>query len=236
MQRAEIWMQNEIEISGHGWIQESEDGWLTLLDGENGQCHLFAERHHAQKAYRKAFALFLRYNIPIRQGTFLHCAAIQVEQQTFLFLASSNTGKTTLSQKATQNGYPVLSDELVFVAPLALEFVAHGTPAGEISDGPIQGVIAAVFFLQQGPGLVLSRLSASRAFERAWADSLYRDQVLDIGHQSFVFQNNLVDTEDRKLIFDQWYALFSVVPCFELALSLDFDDWDVLIDAVSAAR
>jgi len=204
----------------NGLIQASEKPWVVRLDKENPAklCTVFTTKEAYGQAIIGALSLYYRYNLGILNGSFFHGAGIQVFDRAFIFLATSGTGKTTLARQASQYGFPILSDEIVYIEYRENEIIAHGTPFSKISDGPIMSPVSAFFFLKQSASTELIQIGTIEAVARAWSDSLYNTPY---------FSN-----EQRALCFDKWFELFRAYPCFELGIPLNFHDWEQLIQVV----
>jgi hypothetical protein len=212
------------------FVQEQEAGWLAFLDRATGHCKLFTARACQERAYLRVIALFLRHRIPLSSGTFVHGAGIEIDGRALLFPAPGGLGKTTLSRKAAERRFRILSDDQVFVARGGDSFMMHGTPFGQLSDGPFAGPIGGIFFLKWGRETSFSPLTVPQAFVRAWPDSLYRVIVRDLDDRLIVYKNTLADSEGRKKVFAQWCDLFASSPCYEMTFAPDFDDWDILLE------
>jgi hypothetical protein len=219
-------------------IQASDRGWMTILVGPRSHCHLFVKRSKLDKAFWGGLGLFLRYRIPPEEGTCFHAAGVKLDGRAILFLGPSGAGKTTLAIKARLARLPLLSDEQIFITwrGLGKSFIAHGTPFGRMSDGPLQAPLGAVCFLRQAPALSLTPLGGARAAAMAWSDSLYGSQFVDQSGRLMIVNNNVADAARRGRIFARWVDLFSAVPCFEMGCPLDFCNWDLLARVAGRGR
>jgi hypothetical protein len=55
----------------------------------------------------------------------------------------------------------------------------------------------------------------------AWDDSFYNTNP------------GLIESrERRRIIFNQWFDLFSSVPCFEMGIPQKFNDWSKVLELV----
>jgi hypothetical protein len=217
------------------FVQEQEPDWFAFLNPETDHCKLFTAKAGRERAYLRVIALFLRRKIPKSAGTFLHGAGIQIDDKTLLFLAPSGLGKTTLSRKAAERGFEILSDDQVFVTRRGSAFTMHGTPFGQLSDGPLAGAIGGIFFLKWGATTSFSPVTMSQALTSAWSDSLYRVIVQDLGDRLFVYKNKLSNAMERKAVFAQWCDLFAATPCYEMTFAPNFNDWDDLLERTERA-
>lgn len=106
--------------------------------------------------------------LPLLGGLPLHAAGVAIEGRGVAFFGPSGAGKTTV---ASTSPFPVLSDELVAVAP--------GRPFGLVrsgfwGEGPARGrtgpvPLALLVDLAKGPGLRLTRLRPPEAAGRLLA-------------------------------------------------------------------
>jgi hypothetical protein len=215
-------------------IQVSDKGWMAVLMGPQSHCHLFAKKSKLGKALLGALSLFLRYRIPPEEGTCFHAAGVQIDGRAMLFIGPSGVGKTTLAAKAKRARLSVLCDEQIFVTWRRREgFVAHGTPFGRMSDGPLRAPVGAVFFLRQARELSLAPLGGARAAAMAWSDGFYGPHFVAQPGRPAILDNNLADASSRGRIFSRWLDLFCAVPCFDMGCPLDFDRWDLLARAAA---
>ncbi len=231
----ELVSQHQLDTTTKHWIDLSSQKWNALFNEQDSRLVLFLKDPSVfPEAYNNTLS-FLFKLFTKDTGTFFHCAGIKVEDRCHLFLAPSGTGKTTLSLCAQKSGWPVLSDEMVFVSKNGDHFTAYSSPFGRITDGPLEVPLGGIFFLKQGGVARFSRINPSQALARAWQDSYYRDTVLDLFGQKMRFKNRIVTPAERLRIFNLWHDLFSTIPCFEMEFPIDFDDWHRLVELVENA-
>jgi len=225
----ELFLKYGLDTTTQYWITLTEKHWFCLYNRQEGHFFLFADDpHFFREAYTEVLAFLFR-QISSVSGCVFHGAAIQIEGCCYLFLGPSGTGKTTLSRQAQKKGFPVLSDETVFVSRNRNLFTAYSSPFGRICHGPREAPLAGIFFLKQGAATSFSRIiNASQALARAWQDSCYRDKVVDDFGQKMRFKNRMVTPAERLKVFNLWHEIFSTIPCFEMEFPIDFDDWDKL--------
>lgn len=204
------------QLDESSFIKVITTHWLGYIDILAHQLWLLTSQEFAGRAYADILSRYLLHAIPKHKGIFFHCAGVHIAGQTLLFLAPSGTGKTTLARLAYEKGFHVLSDETVFVSWDTAEFVAHTTPLGRLSSGPLSGPIDGVFFPHQGKTFEAQPLSAPRAVIAAWNDSYYR-------------MKGTSNADERRYIVNRWFDLFSSVPCYEMQFTRDFDEWDRLL-------
>jgi len=211
-------------------LRVSTRDWTGYMDLLARRIWLLTTQESVNEAYVGILRHYLRHIIPPHKGIFVHCAGVHIAGQTMLFLAPSGTGKTTLSRLAHEKGFHVLSDETVFISWNRAEFMAHATPLGRLSSGPLSSPIAKVFFLRQGEAFDVQPLSAPRALIAAWNDSHYRDFWTIIPGMAVVHvRNDHIGADQKRTIVNRWFDLFSSVPCYEMQFTRDFDDWDKLL-------
>jgi hypothetical protein len=110
-----------------------------------------------------------------RGGFLLHAASAVCDGQAYLFSGVSGAGKTTLSRLAPTN-VTLLTDEISYVRPCRLGYMAHGTPFwGELAK-PGENTSASVstlFFLDKGPENRVDELPPVEAVRRLMRNILF---------------------------------------------------------------
>jgi len=113
-------------------------------------------------SHRNMLAAFM----PNFSAVMLHGAGILCNGVAALFFAPDDGGKSSTIRLA--NGRPVLNDDQIILRKQNGMVIAHGTPFGPITSGPIQAKVGAIFLLEKSSHFALSRLSLSDAVEYIW--------------------------------------------------------------------
>ncbi len=129
------------------------------------------------EGFENYFRILAAYRLAELGGVLLHSAAVMVDGRAYVFFGPSGSGKTTLAQKARQEGFPVLSDDMNAIAPARGPVVVEKLPfAGELGgeSGPRQALqLAGVYRLVKGSALALRPLGRAEALARAAACAPY---------------------------------------------------------------
>ncbi|MGB8214219.1 MAG: hypothetical protein WCE68_11735 [Anaerolineales bacterium] len=96
----------------------------------------------------------------------LHGAGIIRNGVAALFFAPDEGGKSSAIKLAA--GAPVLNDDQIILRKQAGTVIAYGTPFGQVTSGPIQSKLGAIFMLEKSSHFALSPLPASAAVEFVW--------------------------------------------------------------------
>ncbi len=210
------WVKRRPSIFQTEYKRFSSKYWAFLLNDKSEEIIIFTPKKYKKDASMDAISVFIRKTIPIEKGFFLHCSSIYMNKKTLIFIGESGRGKTTIAEKAKKMNFFVLSDEIIFIEKGKTNFIAHGTPFGKVSDGYMSDKISSVFLLEQSNENKFRKMSPIQSFSRAWKDSYYRTQIVTV--------------EERKVVFNNMFNMFSALPCYEMRFRKDFDDWDKLID------
>lgn len=197
-------------------IKRTVDNWLYFMDKKENVIDVFCSKENFSKAVFKTLGIYCENSFSVLEGFFLHSSSISLRNKIFVFVGQSGSGKTTIAELSKKMCFNVLSDESTFIQELHSDFIAWSTPFGQITDGYISGKIAGFFFLKQYNENRFIKLSTAQATYQAWSDSMYRTQI--------------VTPEQRKWLFNQWFDMFSSLPCYEMRFTKDFDQWDKLIE------
>ena len=104
--------------------------------------------------------------MPNFSAIMLHGAGILRNGIAALFFAPDEGGKSSTIKLAI--GMPILNDDQIILRKQNGMVIAHGTPFGTISSGPIQARLGAIFLLQKSSQFALSPLSTADAIEFIW--------------------------------------------------------------------
>jgi hypothetical protein len=162
---------------------------------------------------RQVFATFL----PSFSALMVHCAGLIRHGRAALFLAPDEGGKTTVLRLAP-DGH-LLNDDQVIVRQEGNGFVAHGTPLGRLTDGPVHARLGGLFVLEKAPCFELVPLSPARLVETYWNEHL---------NYTFFLPRDL-----KLRAFDLAYEMCHRVPVYRMRFPKDHVDW-YAIDAALA--
>ena len=112
--------------------------------------------------HRGMFSVFM----PNFSAIMLHGAGIVRKDAAVLFFAPDEGGKSSMIKLA--DGMLVLNDDQIILREQNRVIMAHGTPFGPISSGPIQSRLGAIFLLEKSSRFALSPLSTADAIEFIW--------------------------------------------------------------------
>ncbi|MGA9356185.1 MAG: hypothetical protein WBV46_21035 [Terriglobales bacterium] len=170
-----------VRREGEEWLLERGD-FLARWDPRTGTGVV---RQNANPYSLDSVLRILHSLILARRGGFLlHAASAICDGRAFLFSGVSGAGKTTMTRIATPN-VTLLTDEISYVRPDGAgdgraagvtSYRAFGTPfagelakAGENTSAPI----AALFFLEKGPGNRIDEMPSADAVRRLMRNILF---------------------------------------------------------------
>jgi hypothetical protein len=162
---------------------------------------------------RQVFATFL----PQFSALVVHCAGLIRHGRAALFLAPDGGGKTTVLNLAP-DGH-LLNDDQVVVRQEGDGFIAHGTPFGSMTDGPVQARLGGLFVLEKAPRFELVLLQPANLVKDYWEEHL---------NYTFFLPRGL-----KLRAFDLAYEMCRQVPVYRMRFPKDYVDWDA-IDAALA--
>jgi len=218
--RLGAWVRRRGGVDNSRLIQLWQLGWLAFLLPEvNSERHwvlwMTSKATHLDMAMESCLRVYWSHAVPREAGIFVHGCAVRFGNEVSLFLGVSGVGKTTFSKLAQSRKLPVLSDERVFLQRGESEYVAHSTPFGRICDGPLQGKVSSVFFLEHAStGTEFERLRVSEALAIALRDEPYTARSFRAA--------------DRRLAFEHLADLFSSVPCYRMKFVPNSDSVDLV--------
>jgi len=201
-----------------------DDRGIIYLDRENKRVIGISDEGYYSNLLKRV--LSLGYLKASYEASFfcllLHSAGIVVDEHCFIFPALSGMGKTTISLRAKEHGLSVLSDEYVVVTKRDDVFVVHPTPFGEIGNEtrsyPLSGIIM----------LCKDQKNQIRAFP--WIEGFLRTWNGEFYYRFYYTHGNYAEK-----LFSQLMDLYKNVPCFYLNFKEDFNEWHLLLNAVSGA-
>lgn len=187
-------------------------GWRTVIDIENFKTTIFCCSGYEKKAIGASLGYFCCLRFPKENLVFFHAASCLLEGKAYIFPALSGKGKTNLSRNIAGTG-EILNDEFSCVEIMGDNYIAHGTPFGQITNGPLNGELKKIFFLEKWDRDEFTRISPIEAVKRAWNDSLYRTQ--------------LALPRERKIVFGNMFDMFKSIPCYEMRVRKNFNDFGI---------
>lgn len=163
---AEAGVMSSADSSGDWFKLMDEDAALAWIRAD-GKLALVAEA----EALVQGFDVLVRRVVPFAaalQGrVMLHASAVLAEDGVHAFIAASGTGKSTWVERMGEQGFPVLSDDLLLCLPADSGVVIPGSREDVGGDsGPS---LAAVYFLERNPNLKevsLEELADDECFKR----------------------------------------------------------------------
>jgi len=97
-----------------------------------------------------------------------HASGVVRGDRAALFLAPHAGGKTTVAQLS--NGEPILNDDHIILRKKGNVIVAHGTPLGNMTSGPCQAEIGALFMLEKASFFQLEPLPPPEFVRYLWSE------------------------------------------------------------------
>lgn len=147
----------------------------------NLACDRFEAPRTAQRAYtgQPWLVLALWAHLASRDGAYLHGALAMIGGRFVALVGPPDVGKTTLARLVAAAGQVRLSDEHVFVRrqPEGLRAYACPWPGVPAKATTLDGPLAAVFCLRQGPAHVATRLSEAAALRRLIPVTWYLNEL-----------------------------------------------------------
>lgn len=158
------------------------------------------------RAALSALRFLLPFALALREGIFLHGAAVVLDGQAVLFAGPSGAGKSTIAGLLEQAGGQVLSDERPIVRRGSDGgFLSYGSPwpsSGSHYAQPEGAPLAALCLLEHGTEDTLDPLTPGEAFARLRADRLFF-----FPHYAPTFFQPLMATWERLLRQTPLYRL-----------------------------
>ncbi|MBN1150376.1 hypothetical protein JXA84_04030 [candidate division WOR-3 bacterium] len=208
-----FWVKDNIKSARNTIHMISSFGFKTIVDEDQGKIFIFSPQEYKAKALRVSVGFFCWKMFPKDKYLFFHAASCKFSENSYLFPANSGKGKTTLSENAIKCG-EVFNDEFSLVEITTDGYVLHGTPFGQVTSGPILGQLKKIFFLEKSEKNDFKRITPVESMKIAWEDNLYR--------------TGITNSEERKLVFNEILDIFENIPCFEMNVRKDFNDFKLL--------
>lgn len=157
--------------------------------------------------------ILIAYRVLNLGGVVLHSAGVLHRDQSFLFSGRSNAGKTTITRKAYDAGFHVLSDDINLVLPddrghyhaYRVPFTGEFGHSPDNGDGTVSVPLAGIALLEQGSELSVSPVTRSGCVARLLAGC--------------PFVNG--DSEEFPKLLDALTGLVSKVPVARLQVTKD---------------
>ncbi|MBU0491735.1 MAG: hypothetical protein KKA73_10055 [Chloroflexi bacterium] len=155
--------------------------------------------------------------LPQFSAVMVHSSGVVRNQRAALFLAPDAGGKTTVLSLSTDG--LLLSDDQIILREEAGDIVAHATPFGQMTSGPVQAPLGGLFVLEKAPHFELAPFKPAELVKMLWDEHLYYTSLLP---------------QPLKLrAFDLFYEMCHRVPVYRMRFPKDYVDWDA-IDAAMA--
>lgn len=146
----------------------------------------------------------------------LHGASVIRNNSALLFLGEDGGGKSTTIELAA--GMPILNDDQVVLRKQNDVILAHGTPFGRVTDGPLQAKLGAIFLLEKSPRFSVTPASAFEAVELIWNEQRFLWPMMPKMLKIRAF-NLIVDACQQARLF-------------RMQFPKDFIDWDLIDQAL----
>lgn len=153
---------------------DSSGDWFKLMDKQAALAWIRADGRLALVAEGQAlvmgFDALVRRVVPfaaaLQDRVILHAASVQAEDGAHAFIGASGAGKSSLAVQLGEEGFPVLSDDLLLCLPTDNGIVIPRPEQGEEEASPPP--LAAVYFVEREPTLdklVLEDLAEEECFK-----------------------------------------------------------------------
>lgn len=166
-----------------------------------------------QSRYRNVLAPLL----PNLSALMLHSSGVVCRDKAVLFLAPDEGGKTTVVKLA--EGKTILGDDQVIVRRQDNQIIAHGTPFGAVTNGPLQARLGGWFILEKASHFELIPVCPLDVLEYLWREHLLLWVVMPRPIKVHAFQ----------LLADACHQ----APCYRMRFPKDYVDWDAIDKAMA---
>jgi hypothetical protein len=164
-------------------------------------------------SHRNMLAAFM----PNFSAVMLHGAGIIRNDVAALFFAPDEGGKSSMIRLSAGN--PVLNDDQIILRKQNGVVMAHGTPFGPITNGPLQSTLGSIFLLEKSSHFALTPLPLSAAVEFIWNEH---------AHMWIVMPRSL-RIKAFELIADACHQ----ARIYRLQFPKGYIDWNAVDDAIS---
>ncbi len=142
-------------------------------------------------------------------GVMIHSSGVIHNDAAALFLASDGGGKTTALKSSKE--MPILNDDQIILRKEGNIVFAHGTPFGQISNGPNRGKVGGFFLLEKASCFDLNQVRLKDVFQFLWNEHLHRWHSLT--------RSNRIRT------FDIVHEACSQALLFKMKFSANYVNW-----------
>jgi hypothetical protein len=155
----------------------------------------------------------LLVTFPLNHSALLiHGAGVVRNGAAALFLAPDGGGKTAVVRSV--NGATVLNDDHVVLQESSRAIIAHGTPFGQITGGPVQARVGGLFLLEKS--IVFELIPAKR------------DEVLQFLWNEHMLKWHMLPKDLRTRAFNILYDACHQAPVYRMRFPKDYVDWDAI--------
>jgi len=176
--------------------------------GYDEELQCFLPQYYVTSNFQQIFSTFL----PDFSAFLLHSSGVILDNRAAIFLAPDEGGKTTVLKQL--KGEPILSDDQIILRKHRNSVIAHGTPLGVISSGPIKAKIGGFFILQKAPHFELTLLKPADLLQYIWDE-----------HQNYTFY---LPKFLKKQAFGILCEASCKVPVYRMCFPKDYVDWDAI--------
>lgn len=182
------------------------------LGGYNPDLRRFTPERQIVTNFRQMFSTFL----PFFSSVLIHSSGVIRNGKAVLFLAPSTGGKTTVV--GLSNVFPILSDDQVVLRKEDKDIIAHGSPLGQITDGPNQARLGGLFLLEKAENFKLEPVEPADMLQQLWS-----------AQPNYIF---LLPKNLRIRAFQILCDACHQVPVYQMFFPKDYVDWDAIDKAM----
>lgn len=152
--------------------------------------------------------------LPEFKGILLHACGVKIKNKLFIFIASSEGGKSTLAKLALKQGLSVLNDDRIILRKIKGKYFAFGNPwHGEVEiTSSDYGKIEELFFLEKAKRNYIQKISK-------------RDMVIRILSNVFYLKE---DKENLKKVVEIVLDIVNNIKGYTLCFKPDLSIWGYL--------
>ena len=206
--------ETEIRLEPHylsicNYSQNSLETYYTEKLGRIApEQQTYMPEYYLAANFRFIFSSFL----PNFSAALLHSSGVIRNGKAALFLAPDNGGKSTVIGLSEDD--PVLSGDHVILRKEEGVFIAHGTPLGGMTSGPLRAEVGALFMLEKASCFRLDPISARELLYSLWNE-----------HRNYTF---FLPKRLRKQAFQLLSEACYNIPRFRMRFSKNFVDWNAI--------